>query len=85
MSILELYDWNNPGYSSQTGHFTQIVWKGSNQLGCAAVTCPDGKIFTGYGPTLYLVCEYAPPGNWVSSNSATTAQYFRTNVGTYQA
>ena len=24
---IELYDYNKPKYSPQTGHFTQIVWK----------------------------------------------------------
>ena len=27
------YNYNKPGHSSQTGHFTQVVWKGSTQLG----------------------------------------------------
>ena len=28
------YDFNNPGWKSGTGHFTQVVWKGSEKLGC---------------------------------------------------
>ena len=32
------YDFNNPGFSSRTGHFTQVVWKNSRQLGCG-VAC----------------------------------------------
>ncbi|XP_001633779.2 uncharacterized protein LOC5513576 isoform X2 [Nematostella vectensis] len=27
------YDFNKPGFSSGTGHFTQVVWKGSVELG----------------------------------------------------
>jgi hypothetical protein len=81
------YNYASPGYSSTTGHFTQLVWKATSQIGCAAVTCPDGSIFTGYGQnSLYLVCEYYVPGNWVDpSNSANTAKYFTQNVGPYQA
>ena len=30
------YDWSNPGYKEETGHFTQVVWKGSTSLGCDA-------------------------------------------------
>jgi hypothetical protein len=82
-----LYNYSSPGYSGTTGHFTQLVWKATSQIGCAAVTCPDGSIFTGYGQnSLYLVCEYYVPGNWVDpSNSANTAKYFTQNVGPYQA
>ncbi|MDI1491469.1 MAG: hypothetical protein OHK93_002678 [Ramalina farinacea] len=28
------YDWSDPVYSNKTGHFTQVVWKGSTTLGC---------------------------------------------------
>lgn len=27
------YDFDNPGFSMNTGHFTQVVWKGSTELG----------------------------------------------------
>jgi len=54
------YDPTNPVPS----HFTQVVWKGSTQLGCAFATCPAGSIFpANYGPAVYHVCEYNPPGN----------------------
>jgi pathogenesis-related protein 1 len=35
------YDPNNP----QPSHYTQVVWKGSKQLGCAETTCAPGTIF----------------------------------------
>ena len=35
------YDPQNPTYS----HFTQVVWKGTKELGCALVDCPAGSIF----------------------------------------
>jgi hypothetical protein len=35
------YDPSNPIPS----HFTQVVWKGTTQLGCAIVNCPAGTVF----------------------------------------
>jgi uncharacterized protein YkwD len=71
------YDFNNPrlvggttsGCTPVNGHFTQVVWRASTQVGCAQATC---SISTSSGPkqgTLW-VCRYAPAGN----NSATLAQ-----------
>lgn len=48
------YSYNNPGFSMKTGHFTQMVWKNSRRLGCAARQC---------GPMTLVVCRYDPPGN----------------------
>jgi len=49
------YDYNNPVFGYNTGHFTQVVWKASTELGCGGVECPP------YG--LMITCEYYPPGN----------------------
>ena len=44
------------------GHWTQVVWKGTTQVGCAVATC--NNIFPAkYGPAKYYVCEYYPQGN----------------------
>lgn len=53
----EYYDYSKPGVLEATvngeqmglGHFTQLVWKATTKIGCAAVTCADGTLFTGYG------------------------------------
>ena len=50
------YRFNRPGFSYQTGHFTQVVWKGSLELGCGTARSRRGG--------LYVVCNYNPPGNY---------------------
>jgi pathogenesis-related protein 1 len=39
------------------GHYTQIVWRTSINLGCALQDCPGLT----YGNT--IVCDYGPGGN----------------------
>lgn len=48
------YDFNNPGFSSSTGHFTQLVWSETTEVGI-------GKAVK--GTTTYVVANYTPPGN----------------------
>ncbi|KAF9956610.1 hypothetical protein BGZ70_009813 [Mortierella alpina] len=64
-SEIKDYDFNNPGYTPDTGHFTQVVWRSTTSIGCAKKDCS--------GTPLY-VCEYDPPGNIDSP------EFFRTNV-----
>lgn len=49
------YKFPNGGFSMQTGHFTQVVWRGTTQVGCGRSQCKGLDIW---------VCEYDPPGNW---------------------
>ncbi|KAF2653439.1 PR-1-like protein, partial [Lophiostoma macrostomum CBS 122681] len=67
------YDFNNPGFSEETGHFTQVVWKSSKKLGCAwnQNPCISNNV-----PFYKFVCEYDPPGNVIGDNGS----YFRDNV-----
>ena len=55
MSDAAAYDPANPTLS----HFTQVVWKNTTELGCAAALCDS--IFD--QPATYHVCVYAPTGN----------------------
>lgn len=48
------YKFTAPGFSSKTGHFTQVVWRASTKLGCGRAQC-------GFG--VYYVCRYSPAGN----------------------
>ncbi|EDR15062.1 uncharacterized protein LACBIDRAFT_228207, partial [Laccaria bicolor S238N-H82] len=52
------YNSNNPVPS----HFTQVVWKGTSQVGCAVKLC-DGIFDASFGVTKYFVCEYQTQGN----------------------
>lgn len=51
---VQLYDFNNGAFSMSTGHFTQLVWKDTKNLGCGVSMCNGGEIW---------VCNYDPPGN----------------------
>ena len=68
----EHYNWNDPGFSETTGHFTQLVWSNTTSVGCGRAAC-NGEDNT---PGFYVVCEYYPPGNVVGDNN----QYFVDNV-----
>ncbi|MEQ9236274.1 CAP family protein [Coleofasciculus sp. E2-BRE-01] len=56
------YDYANPGFSSETGHFTQVVWKNSTQLECGAARGVKTIQGTQYN-AFYVVCQYTPAGN----------------------
>ncbi|QRG39780.1 hypothetical protein FDK38_004234 [Candidozyma auris] len=58
---------SNYDYSSASSfnHFTQVIWKGSKQLGCAQKQCDNG------GP--YVVCEYYPAGNMIGQGEQNLA------------
>jgi hypothetical protein len=59
-----------PPPAPQIGHYTQMVWKNTKQVGCAAA------IVRGMGgngeqvPAVasYLICRYTPPGNYLGQS-----------------
>ena len=56
------YDYGKPGFSVDTGHFTQVVWKETTQIGCGVAQGP--RMLAGRNATInYVVCHYAPDGN----------------------
>jgi hypothetical protein len=55
-----LYTWS-PTYSSAdfntgSGHYTQLVWRKSTQVGCGSATC---------GRVVVISCRFSPPGNYI--------------------
>ena len=66
------YSFAAPGFGENTGHFTQVVWKGTSQLGCAVSVCAAGIPVPGWnhqGAASLLVCEYDPPGNMLPATN----------------
>nr|ACD54644.1 cysteine-rich secretory protein-2-like protein [Adineta vaga] len=51
------YNFNRPGFSMGTGHFTQVVWKATQRLGV-------GFAFTSDRKGVYVVAQYSPAGNF---------------------
>lgn len=72
-----------PGYGNEPdmgdfhrwGHFSQIVWKDTQEVGCATVHCPGGLANTGSGIMPYFtVCNYKPVGNMAGEYGANVLQ-----------
>ena len=50
------YDFNKASFIPGTGHFTQVVWKNSREVGFGVAQASDGSF--------YAVANYFPAGNW---------------------
>lgn len=51
------YASNSCRSGEQCGHYTQMVWRNTTEVGCGMTVCPDkGQLW---------VCNYNPPGNWI--------------------
>ncbi|KAJ5623897.1 hypothetical protein N7510_000206 [Penicillium lagena] len=87
------YNYEKPtGFTEKTGHFTQLVWRSTTEVGCAAIDCgyTDKSRYSRRGLVLddraadgtsraqgwYVVCEYRPGGNVVGDHN----EFFRKNV-----
>lgn len=49
------YDFKHGDFSSETGHFTQLIWKDSKNVGIGLAQSKQGSY--------YAVANYFPPGN----------------------
>ena len=50
------YDYKSNKCKGVCGHYTQVVWRGTKEVGCAVARQGDREVW---------VCEYSPPGNYV--------------------
>ena len=49
------YDYNSNSCRNVCGHYTQVVWKNTQQVGCGVARSGEQEIW---------VCNYNPPGNY---------------------
>ncbi|XP_077868859.1 uncharacterized protein LOC100366773 isoform X2 [Saccoglossus kowalevskii] len=56
-SEIASYDFNFPQTNPSNGHFAQVVWKESVELGCGVAIEPKQ-----YYDKFYVVCQYRSPG-----------------------
>lgn len=55
-SEIKNYNYTKNSCSGVCGHYTQVVWKNSQRVGCAMAKCRNTEIW---------VCNYDPPGNYI--------------------
>lgn len=49
------YDFETPAFNAKCGHFTQMIWRDTKEIGVAKSVAEDGS--------QYVVARYNPPGN----------------------
>jgi len=59
------YNYANNTCSGVCGHYTQVVWRTTTEVGCGYTACTMGSPFPGFSNWNYYVCNYTPPGNWI--------------------
>ena len=50
-------------YHNDTGHFTQVVWAETHQIGCASIYYKGGQSYQGQSYQSLVVCNYSVAGN----------------------
>ena len=49
------YNYSNNSCNGVCGHYTQVIWSKTTELGCGMAQCAGGEVW---------VCNYNPPGNY---------------------
>jgi uncharacterized protein YkwD len=50
------YDYRSNRCNGTCGHYTQIVWRDTREVGCGVARSAQREVW---------VCDYSPPGNWI--------------------
>jgi len=50
------YDYKNNQCTGMCGHYTQLVWRDTREVGCAVARGGNREVW---------VCDYSPPGNYI--------------------
>lgn len=56
---------NSCASGASCGHYTQMVWRSTDEFGCGITNCSTGSPFDGFPQWTIVVCNYSPPGNFV--------------------
>ncbi|EFC44648.1 predicted protein [Naegleria gruberi] len=66
---------NTCGTGKVCGHYTQLIWAKSTEIGCAKHTCSSVQGFKGVTgkPVILVLCNYATAGNYIGQKPYTTA------------
>lgn len=67
---VHIYDFSKQGWSQSTGHFTQLVWKDTTNIGIGIAYSKKTK-------AVFVVMNFWPSGNW---NNGFYANVFPPNV-----
>jgi hypothetical protein len=67
------YDTNSCNDNKVCGHYTQMIWANTGDVGCGIQDCPIIKNLSPAAKTnpkwpdggTLLVCQYSPPGNYI--------------------
>ncbi|XP_035279623.1 serotriflin isoform X2 [Anguilla anguilla] len=55
----EFYTYSQSVNWNAVGHFTQMIWRRTNEVGCGVAHCPSNS-----SAQYFYVCHYSPPGNF---------------------
>jgi pathogenesis-related protein 1 len=60
------YQYSSNSCSGVCGHYTQIVWRSTTEVGCGVRVCTTGSPFDSHSGATWtmVVCDYRPPGNF---------------------